>query len=351
MMTTKKSLESALPKRSVAMSKCSSRYWIVAYLAMFLLVVGLPKTTAIIPPDFSSDYHYNCTSLSPLAKQKLGVCNDDESPNLNTPAAIKGKSFDEIVAEQRKKLNLPIVNTYHPVALGDSDCLFLDDEECQEMDDEFNKRMIHSKSVVREKSNLNKKLSSSAASSSRTQASTTTEQTTMNVLVVLVQWEDHTSDIKTLPPREHYDAIFNGNNVASSGLTDEEYKDMVKTNSIHHYLDINSHGNFNAKFHIQDWTMTNGTEAYYADGTMGLPKAFRSGKPQLRQAFAYVLESLEKEGNIDFTLFDEDDDGKMDNVMFCRVAFILLLICMPRLAQRWSIQACFLAIWLSCKMR
>ena len=269
---------------------------------------------AIVPPDpyyFSDDFVYNYT-LSPRAQAKLGGNMSHYPPSKST---TKKMSFEQVTTLKRQQLNLRSLNKYKPIALGENDCLFVTDEECQEMDIEFNKRMIHTKNVLRNRPSP-VTIQQQQQQNGGNAAATPTTTTTMNILVVLLQWEDHTSDVKTLLPREHYDALFNGNVPQTSGLSDEEYKDMIKTNSIQYYLDINSHGKFHVTFHVQDWIMTNGTESYYSDGTFGIPQPFSSNRPQLRQAFAYVLDQLELTTNINYTMFDEDDDGVMDNVLF-----------------------------------
>jgi hypothetical protein len=78
---------------------------------------------------------------------------------------------------------------------------------------------------------------------------------TIDVLVVLIQWENHEN--RTLIPKEQIDQLWNGpgNNT------------VVPGESISEYLESNTYGKYKVSADVHDWYKMNVTEEYASKGS------------------------------------------------------------------------------------
>ena len=169
--------------------------------------------------------------------------------------------------------------------LNPSVCSYLDDTECVALDEQFELQSSHVRAEIK---------SSHSVTS----------------LIVLVRWSNHVD--RDLPTRDELDILYQGDE------NSPDAQEVIPTGSVQKWFDVNSYGKFQHDFVLTDWTTTNGTEAYYADGRQGLPSGPNhdlTDNPQLRWAYHYVLEQLDASG-FDFSPFDVDGDGFLDSVQF-----------------------------------
>lgn len=121
---------------------------------------------------------------------------------------------------------------------------------------------------------------------------------TIRVLVLLLQWADHSAS-ELLDPTE-IEMLWNSDTRSSS----------APSGSISSYFRINSYGGFHLEAEIVPWKKTNGTEEYYANLTYGLP----SSGVDARSAIEPILEQLDEEG-FDWSRFDRNNDGMIDSLV------------------------------------
>lgn len=108
----------------------------------------------------------------------------------------------------------------------------------------------------------------------------------INVLVLLIQFTDQEG--RNLISKSDIESIWNG-----------QIKD---------WFTVNAQGNYEVNPVVIDWTMTDNTEAFYADGQSGFTA-------DLKKAMYPTLDKLDQEG-FDFAPFDGDQDGRLDSVVF-----------------------------------
>lgn len=128
--------------------------------------------------------------------------------------------------------------------------------------------------------------------------------TTINVLVCLVQWNDH--EDRYLPDPNHFREMWNGESltVANPG------------ESISHWVESNSYGKYSVRAEVVDWRRLSQSEAYWANGNMGNNDGDRS----IEQAFIPVLKAA-AEGGVNLEKFDNDADGYLKDVLFVHSGF------------------------------
>lgn len=115
---------------------------------------------------------------------------------------------------------------------------------------------------------------------------------TFHNLVLLLKFSDHQS--RPLPPRSHYDLLYNSPSVS---------KEVVPTGSIKTYFHTNSYGGFDIQSTVVGWITLSKSESYYANGDYGFVK--------LQEAIVESLEWMQSEG-YNFKEFDANDDGIVD---------------------------------------
>lgn len=114
-------------------------------------------------------------------------------------------------------------------------------------------------------------------------------------LVILIRFADHAE--RTLPPPTDFDTLFNSQ-VPSPPI--------APTGSVRTYFDINSYGTCTLESVIVGWVLMPKSEAYYADGRMGLSDVFP-------EALMDALDALDVNG-FQWDGLDEDQDGTIDTV-------------------------------------
>ena len=77
---------------------------------------------------------------------------------------------------------------------------------------------------------------------------------------------------------------------------------------IRKWIDENSYGRYEAWFDVQDWEVTDNTEKHYAFGTAGRVSKFQN-------AFYPALDAMDERLGGDWSLYDADGDGVLDNVI------------------------------------
>jgi len=120
---------------------------------------------------------------------------------------------------------------------------------------------------------------------------------TLNVLVVLLIWNDHVGQ-RELPPLSSYDELFNSDGVS----------DFIPSGSIKKWFETSSYGQFSIQATIVDWAPTTESEAFYAVPNRGRTDA-------IIPAFTPLLQTMEDSG-FDFASFDSDGNGEIDLTVF-----------------------------------
>ena len=77
---------------------------------------------------------------------------------------------------------------------------------------------------------------------------------------------------------------------------------------IRKWIEENSYGRYEAWFDVQDWEVTDNTEKYYAFGTAGRVAKFQD-------SFYPALNAMDERLGGDWSLYDADGDGVLDNVI------------------------------------
>ncbi len=118
---------------------------------------------------------------------------------------------------------------------------------------------------------------------------------TLKNVVILLQFANHAA--RELPTQADYDTIFN-----ASGPTPP----AAPTGSVRSVYLEDSYGQFEINSTVFGWYLLPETEQFYAHGTSGL------GQPKI-----YILDALDlADADIDFSQFDEDNDGFVDGIAF-----------------------------------
>jgi M6 family metalloprotease-like protein len=182
----------------------------------------------------------------------------------------------ETVHEYRRRLGIDYKFT--PQWVSPEMCRTISEEQCQELDESFERGVRSNRKLLEH----HKQRRAQGTPSS------------LRVLVLLVQWENHAD--KPLIPPDEIEQVFNSDNVGD---------DIVPTGSISRYFQVNSYGQFDITADIVPWMMTDDTEEVYASfGDSG-----RS--PELANAWTPILEALDSSG-FDFSPYDQDGDRVLD---------------------------------------
>lgn len=121
----------------------------------------------------------------------------------------------------------------------------------------------------------------------------------LNVLVCLMQWTNHPDRNTAIPVDDHRN-LFNGDGRDPTLFPGGTVSDWFKTMS---------YGDFQIKFEVTDWIMTDYTEQQFtADGSQGRTQ-------ELQKAFAPVLQYLDDD-YFEFDSFDANFDRKIDLTVF-----------------------------------
>mmetsp|Transcript_59839 Transcript_59839/g.146965 ORF Transcript_59839/g.146965 Transcript_59839/m.146965 type:complete len:1491 (-) Transcript_59839:2223-6695(-) len=131
-----------------------------------------------------------------------------------------------------------------------------------------------------------------------------------NVLVVLVQWENHAGRMGTVP-KSSYEYLFNGQGADPT---------LAPYGTVRDWFDEMSHGQFQVSFTVTDWTVATGytEQSFTGDGSQGR-------NSQLAEAFTPVLQQVESTGTISFGDFDQDFDRNIDLTVFIHSGYEGLL--------------------------
>jgi len=122
---------------------------------------------------------------------------------------------------------------------------------------------------------------------------------TINVLVVLVQWADHTN--RPLIPRSDIDQFWNG--PGSSNLIPGE--------SVAEYIASNSYGKYELKATVLDWIRASATEAQASNGAMGES----ANGNDIEDSLAPVLQTAADQG-LDLSPFVDANSSQLKGVVF-----------------------------------
>jgi len=89
----------------------------------------------------------------------------------------------------------------------------------------------------------------------------------------------------------------------------EKYEYQILWNlRIRKWIDENSYGKYEAFFDVQDWEMTDNTEAHYSFGQGGRTSRFQ-------QSFYPLLDNMDARLGGDWSLYDANSDGELDNLI------------------------------------
>lgn len=184
-----------------------------------------------------------------------------------TPPHPNAPNRDELYTHQR---HLRSEAPFHSQFINPALCAGLSEGECRNMEDGIKE---HGKSIRR------------------------LVQSTglLRILVVPIQFTDHAW--RWMPDPEIYDEIFNG--VGQS--------EHIPTGSFKDWFDFNSYGQVEIEAEIMNWTVSDNTELHYSFNRSGLTH-------QTHKAWYPALDLLEEQG-FDFTRFDLDQDGVIDNLV------------------------------------
>jgi M6 family metalloprotease-like protein len=132
---------------------------------------------------------------------------------------------------------------------------------------------------------------------------------TFNILVVLVQWENHASRMGKVP-QSSYDYLFNGQG------RDEL---LAPYGTVRDWFDEMSHGELQITAYVSDWIVATGytEQSFTGDNSQGRTQ-------ELQEAFAPVMETLDNMG-VDFGQFDADFDRNIDMTVFVHSGYDGLL--------------------------
>jgi len=106
-----------------------------------------------------------------------------------------------------------------------------------------------------------------------------------NVLVLLLQWSDHAD--RKLPDAYEYQVQWNLR--------------------VAEYFRLNSYDKYNVWYDVIPWQITDNTEAHYSFGKSGRTT-------DLQAAFYPLLDALDAQGT-DWSVYDSNGDGVLDNLM------------------------------------
>jgi hypothetical protein len=106
------------------------------------------------------------------------------------------------------------------------------------------------------------------------------------VPLLLMRFKDH--EKRELPEKYHYQILWN-----------------LRINK---WLNENSYGRYEAFFDVQDWETTDNTEQYYSFQNYGRVAEFK-------QSFYPLLNSLDTRLGGDWSIYDADNDGYIDNLI------------------------------------
>lgn len=177
----------------------------------------------------------------------------------------------------RTERNYPQLFNYTPPLLHPHACKGISQEECDAAYRERTKSHLAQQKWIQQQ-NIDRDLQASTNYNPRFG--------NINVLVLLIQFTDHEG--RNLISKSDIESIWNG--------------------QIRDWFTVNAQGNYEVNPVVIDWTMTDNTEAYYADGQSGFTA-------DLKKAMYPTLTKLDEEG-FDFTPFDGDQDGRLDSVVF-----------------------------------
>jgi len=106
------------------------------------------------------------------------------------------------------------------------------------------------------------------------------------VLLLLMRFSDHTS--RKLPNKYEYQILWNLR--------------------IRKWLNANSYMKYDAWFEVREWATTDQSEKHYAFGQSGRVSAFA-------ESYWPLLDALDRDSNWDWSRFDVDDNGLLDNLI------------------------------------
>jgi hypothetical protein len=120
---------------------------------------------------------------------------------------------------------------------------------------------------------------------------------TIDVLVVLIQWENHEN--RTLIPKEQIDQLWNGpgNNT------------VVPGESISEYLESNTYGKYKVSADVHDWYKMNVTEEYASKGKLGTT----GYGEDIEEILGPVLEAIVENG-VNLTKY-ADENGQLTGIV------------------------------------
>jgi len=123
-------------------------------------------------------------------------------------------------------------------------------------------------------------------------------QGTLNNLVILLRFADHSS--RSLPTVSDIDILMN----EPGG-----HPTLAPTGSVWDIFQENSYGLLSLESTVYYWVDLPQTEAYYAGGNSGLTSTVHG-------AIRSALDTLDADPNINFSNFDRDNDGNIDAITF-----------------------------------
>lgn len=130
-----------------------------------------------------------------------------------------------------------------------------------------------------------------------------------NILVCLVQWENHAGRMGQVP-LANYEYLFNGQGRDA---------DLAPYGTVRDWFTEMSHGQFEVSFTVMDWTVATGFTEQYAtgDGSQGRNEL-------IQQAFMPILQAADNAG-VSFGDFDADFDRSIDMTVFLHSGYEGLL--------------------------
>lgn len=130
---------------------------------------------------------------------------------------------------------------------------------------------------------------------------------TINVLVVLVQWADHTN--RALIPKSDIEQFWNGPGGSN----------LIPGESVSEYIASNSYGKYELKATVLDWVRAVGvTEAQASNGAMGESV---NGK-DIEDSLAPVLQAAVDQQGLDLSPFVDDNNSGSSSSLLKGVVFM-----------------------------
>jgi M6 family metalloprotease-like protein len=273
----------------------------VQVLSLFLLLV-ISWHTAAAAAASRTTYHTLLLASTALLLPTSSLAFIHPDPDLDEREPLR---------EFQRKLNgrdYGYTNNY----MSPEVCRFMLEDDCEVLDTTFENQAMSNMKIFsgnlpqtpRNDNNADPSLPQLSQAASGFEDA----ESVFKVLVILIQFQNHKD--RELIDIDDIRDMWNGEGTNTLN---------IPAGSIANWTYANSYGKVVIEATVMDWFLVSETEAYYADGRSGIPSS-NVELPDLMEAVSEALDDMTSNG-FDFSLFDQDDNSRMDGVSIMHTGY------------------------------